>query len=58
MFPKGLSSLQLRHALLINAVTNEKFNYVISADFFKHVEECSSMIIVNTATQEKVNTGS
>ena len=29
-------------------MTKEKFNYVISADLLKHVEECPSMIIVNT----------
>ena len=48
MFPKGLSNLQMRHALLTNTVTKEKFNYVTSADLLKHVEECPSMIIVNT----------
>ena len=48
MFPKCLSNLQLRHALLTNGVTKEKFNYVTSADLLKHVEECPSMIIVNT----------
>ena len=48
MFPKGLSNLQLRHALLTNDITKEKFNYFINADLLKYVEECPSMIIVNT----------
>ena len=48
MFPKGLSNLQLRHALLTNDITKDKFNYIISADLLKYVEECPSMIIVNT----------
>ena len=48
MFPKGLSNLQLRHALFTNDITKEKFNYIISADLLKYVEECPSMIIVNT----------
>ena len=44
MFPKGLSN----HALLTNDTTKEKFNYIISADLLKYLEECPFMIIVNT----------
>ena len=48
MFPKGLRKMQLRHALLTNDITKEKFNYIISVELLKYVEECPSMIIVNT----------
>ena len=52
MEQKALNSLQLRHVLLTNTVTQSSFNYIISRDILQYIQQCPKMIIVNTDDSE------
>ena len=52
MEQKALNSLQLRHALLTNTVTQSSFNYIINRDMLQYIQQCPKMIIVNTDNSE------
>ena len=52
MEQKALNSLQLRHALLTNYVTQSSFNFFTSRDILQYIQQCPKMIIVNTDNSE------
>ena len=52
MEQRALNSLQLRHALLTNTVTQSSFNYIISRDILQYIQQCPKMIIGNTDNSE------